>query len=56
MITLLSFLIFAMAVESYSKDPWRSVVLAGFALMLWVFPFATILVWLGMVTFKVVFA
>ena len=56
MITLLSFLILALAVECYSKDPWRSVALVVFALMLWIFPFATILVWLGMVTFKVVFA
>ena len=52
----LDFLILAFAVECYSKDPWRSVALVTFALMLWVFPFATILVWLGMVTFKVVTA
>ena len=56
MITLLSFLILALAVECYSRDPWRSVALVTFALLLWVFPFATILAWLGMVTFKVVFA
>lgn len=56
MITLLSFLILALAVECYSKDPWRSVALATVALMLWLFPVVTILAWLGMVAFKVVFA
>ena len=54
MITLLSFLIFAVAVEGYEDDPWKSAALAVFALMLWLFPWATILVWLAMVAFKVV--
>lgn len=56
MITLLSFLILALAVKCYAIDPWRSVALVTVALMLWLFPVVTILAWLGMVTFKVVFA
>ena len=56
MITLLSFLILALAVKCYAIDPWRSVALATVALMLWLFTVVTILAWLGMVAFKVVFA
>jgi hypothetical protein len=56
MITLLSFLILALAVKCYAVDPWRAVALATVALMLWLFPVVIILAWLGMVAFKVVFA
>lgn len=56
MITLLSFLMLALAVKCYAIDPWRSVALAIIALMLWLFPVITILAWLGMVAFKVVVA
>jgi hypothetical protein len=56
MISLLSFLILALAAECYANDPWRAVVLGVFALMLWSFPVATILMLLGLVILRVITA
>jgi hypothetical protein len=54
MISLLSFFILALAAKCYANDPWRAVVLGVFALMLWSFPAATILMLVGLEILRVI--